>query len=46
MVSDFRVAIIFLIIGFLGILGSSIADSNDNRFMAGLFIALAISGLA
>lgn len=45
-ISDFRVSIIFLVVGFMGIFATAIADSNDNMFMAGLFVALAISGLA
>ena len=45
MISDFKIAVIFLVVGFLGIFDSAIADSNDERFVAGLFIALAIGGL-
>ncbi len=46
MISDFRVSIIFLVVGFMGIFAIAITDYNDDKFMAGLFIALAISGLA
>ena len=45
-INDFRVAIIFLVVGFMGIFATAIADSNDNMFIAGLFVALAITGLA
>ena len=45
MPDTFTLTIIFLVVGFLGIFGSAIADSNDNRFMAGIFVVLAITGL-